>query len=57
MMYGQRINVVSPSVLQESLDTFGPYFRGFEAVPGSRVALAYLRSIEGVQTGKVFRVW
>jgi NAD(P)-dependent dehydrogenase (short-subunit alcohol dehydrogenase family) len=57
MMHGQRINVVSPSVLQESLDTFGPYFRGFEAVPGSRVALAYLRSIEGVQTGKLFRVW
>jgi len=57
MTHGQRINVVSPSVLQESLGTFGPYFRGFEAVPGSRVALAYLRSIESVQTGKVFRVW
>jgi NAD(P)-dependent dehydrogenase (short-subunit alcohol dehydrogenase family) len=54
---GQRINAVSPTVLQESLPTYGPFFGGFEAVPGSRVALAYVRSIEGVQTGRVYRVW
>ncbi len=53
---GQRINAVSPTVLQESLPTYGPYFAGFEAVPGSRAALAYVRSIEGVQTGRVYRV-
>jgi NAD(P)-dependent dehydrogenase (short-subunit alcohol dehydrogenase family) len=54
---GQRINAVSPTVLQESLPTYGPFFAGFEAVPGSRVALAYVRSIEGAQSGKVYRVW
>lgn len=53
---GLRINVVSPSVLQESLDDYGPYFRGIEAVPASRVALAYSRSVEGRQTGQVYRV-
>jgi NAD(P)-dependent dehydrogenase (short-subunit alcohol dehydrogenase family) len=53
---GLRINVVSPSVLQESLENFGPYFRGFEAVPASRAALAYSRSVEGRQTGQVYRV-
>lgn len=54
---GIRINTVSPSVLQESLGTYGPFFRGFEAVPASRVALAYSRSVEGRQTGKVYKVW
>lgn len=54
---GLRINAVSPTVLQESLATFGPFFPGTEAAPGSRVALGYLRSIDGIQTGRVFRVW
>ena len=53
---GIRINVVSPSVLQESMSSFGPFFPGIEAVPGSRVALGYVRSIEGVQTGRVYRM-
>lgn len=54
---GLRINVVSPSVLEESMDVYGPYFRGFEPVPGRRVALAYSRSVEGAQTGQVYKVW
>ena len=54
---GVRINVVSPTVLTESLEAFGPYFRGFEPAPGARVALAYERSVAGVQTGRVYRVW
>lgn len=53
---GLRINVVSPTVLQESLDAYGPYFRGFEAVPARRVALAYSRSVEGAQTGRIYPV-
>jgi NAD(P)-dependent dehydrogenase (short-subunit alcohol dehydrogenase family) len=53
---GLRINVVSPTVLVESLDSYGPYFHGFEAVPAKRVALAYSRSIEGAQTGQIYRV-
>ncbi|AXA70406.1 short chain dehydrogenase [Achromobacter insolitus] len=54
---GIRINSVSPTVLTESLDSYGPYFQGFESAPASRVALAYSRSVEGAQTGRVFRVW
>ena len=52
----QRINVVSPTVLRESLDSFGEYFRGFEAVPARRVALAFSKRIEGSQTGQVYSV-
>ena len=54
---GQRINVVSPTLLEEAVSTYGPFFAGFEPVPGSRVALAYVRSVEGIETGKVYRVW
>ena len=53
---GLRINVVSPTILQESLEAYGPYFLGFEAAPAARVALAYSRSIDGAQTGQVYTV-
>jgi NAD(P)-dependent dehydrogenase (short-subunit alcohol dehydrogenase family) len=53
---GLRINVVSPGVLVESLPTFGPYFLGHDAVPGSRVANAYVKSVEGLLTGQVLEV-
>jgi hypothetical protein len=35
---------------------YAPYFRGFEAVPAARAALAFSRSVEGAQTGQVYRV-
>ena len=54
---GLRINVVSPTLLTESLDSYGHFFRGIETVPASRVALAYSRSVEGAQTGQVYKVW
>lgn len=54
---GLRVNSVSPSVVLESMEKFAPVFRGFEAVPAKRVALAYSRSVEGNQTGQVYRVW
>ncbi|AUH52314.1 short chain dehydrogenase [Chromobacterium sp. ATCC 53434] len=54
---GLRINAVCPNVLQESWEPLQSYFPGFEPVPAARVALAYQRSIEGVETGQVFKVW
>ncbi|HXH03517.1 MAG TPA: short chain dehydrogenase [Candidatus Competibacteraceae bacterium] len=54
---GLRINVVSPNVLQESMATLAPFFRGFAAVPAARVALAYSKSVEGRQTGQVYEVF
>jgi NAD(P)-dependent dehydrogenase (short-subunit alcohol dehydrogenase family) len=51
-----RINAVSPTVLEESMEAYGPYFRGFEPVSVRRVALAYSKSIEGLQSGQVYRV-
>ncbi|MGY4027335.1 short chain dehydrogenase [Aeromonas rivuli] len=53
---GLRINVVSPTLLTESMDKYAAFFPGFEPVPAARVALAYQKSVLGVQTGQVFRV-
>lgn len=53
---GIRINAVSPGVLQESMPGYAPFFRGFEPVPAARAALAFSRSVEGAQTGQVYRV-
>jgi hypothetical protein len=47
---------VSPTVLVESLPSYGAFFRGFEAVPAKRAALAYSKSVEGAQTGQVYEV-
>lgn len=51
-----RINTVSPTVLTESMNKYGDYFRGFESVSAARVALAYSKSVEGAQTGQVYYV-
>lgn len=53
---GVRINAVSPGVVQESMEKFEAFFRGHEPVPVSRVKLAYVKSVEGLLTGQVFRV-
>lgn len=57
MPRGIRINSVSPNVLQESLDKYGEFFPGFEAVPVARVALAYKKSVDGAQTGQNYEVY
>lgn len=57
MTRGLRINVVSPTVLQESMQKYADYFHGFAPVAAERVALAYSKSVEGLQTGKVINVW
>lgn len=52
----QRVNAVSPNVFTESLDTYGDYFPGMGSVPLERVAEAYVRSVEGAQTGQIYRL-
>ncbi|PBC02332.1 short chain dehydrogenase [Mesorhizobium sp. WSM3860] len=56
MKRGLRINLVSPTVIEESLPIYAPYFRGTKAVPASEAALGYVKSIEGAQTGRIYRI-
>jgi NAD(P)-dependent dehydrogenase (short-subunit alcohol dehydrogenase family) len=53
---GIRINLVSPTVFEESMAEYGPFFRGFDPVPVARAARAFSRSVEGLETGKTYRV-
>lgn len=54
---GLRINVVSPNVLTEAMPAYAPFFRGFEPVSAARAALAFARSVEGAQTGQIYKVF
>jgi NAD(P)-dependent dehydrogenase (short-subunit alcohol dehydrogenase family) len=56
MPRGIRINVVSPGVFEESMEDYGPFFRGFDPVPVARAARAFSRSVEGLENGKTYRV-
>ncbi|MFT6835155.1 MAG: NAD(P)-dependent dehydrogenase (short-subunit alcohol dehydrogenase family) [Francisellaceae bacterium] len=49
-----RLNIVSPGVVTESLDVYGEAFKGFISIDAKDVAMSYVRSVEGILTGKVF---
>ncbi|WP_440992571.1 short chain dehydrogenase [Cysteiniphilum litorale] len=51
-----RINAVSPTVITEALASYAPFFPGFKSVSVREAAQAYLRSVAGIETGKVFKV-
>ena len=50
---GQRINVVSPGLLDISVPRYGSWFPGHNPVSSKRVGLAYAKSVEGAGTGHV----
>jgi NAD(P)-dependent dehydrogenase (short-subunit alcohol dehydrogenase family) len=56
MPRGMRVNSVSPTVVVEAMASYASYFRGFKPVPAAEVALAYAKSVEGLQTGQNYRV-
>lgn len=54
---GIRINCVSPNVLVESYEKYKDSFKGFVPIPAERVAMAYVKSVEGKQTGQEYQVY
>ncbi|KUM26662.1 short-chain dehydrogenase [Mesorhizobium loti] len=52
----RRINLVSPTMLEESASLFGSYFMGTKGVATSDVVQGYVKSVEGAQTGCVYRI-
>ena len=52
---GLRVNAVSPTVLREA-PAYYDSFPGFIPVSAATVAEAYVRSIEGAQTGRIYIV-
>jgi NADP-dependent 3-hydroxy acid dehydrogenase YdfG len=53
---GVRINVISPTVTGESWAAFGPAFPGQKTIPADEAALGYVKSVDGPQTGRVYRI-
>lgn len=54
---GVRINVVSPGLVEDSGDSYGPYFPGHTPVSMKRVTDAYVKSVEGIRTGEIIKVY
>ncbi|WPU66590.1 short chain dehydrogenase [Peredibacter starrii] len=52
---GIRINVVSPDLLEDSKAAFGSFFPGHYGVIGCRVAQAYMKSVLGIETGRIYK--
>ena len=48
-----RINIVSPSIIENSVDYYGMLFDGFEPTSNESVILAYRRTISAPITGQV----
>ncbi len=53
---GLRINLVSPTLLEESVPQFGGFAPGVIPVAGATAAQAYKRSILGAHTGQIYKV-
>jgi NAD(P)-dependent dehydrogenase (short-subunit alcohol dehydrogenase family) len=52
----RRVNAVSPTVFTEALADYGDFFPGMPPVDLATVAQAYVRSVEGAQTGQVYEL-
>lgn len=50
-----RLNIVSPNVLK-SATSYHPKFPGFTPVPDELVGRAYVRAVQGLDTGRIFEV-
>ena len=51
-----RINIVSPSVVEDSVENYGDFFDGFEATSMSSLVKAYRRTLAGPITGRTISI-
>lgn len=56
MPRGQRLNVVSPGLLDVSVPRYGEWFPGHTPVPAALVGRAFAKAVEGPGTGQVIAV-
>ena len=54
---GQRINVVCPTVVEDSAEMYADFFPGFDPASMERVVNGYVRSVEGRITGRIIRIY
>lgn len=54
---GQRINAVSPGLVEDSVERIGHLFPGHIPVSMDKVAAGYVRSVEGRRSGEIIRIY
>lgn len=54
---GMRINVVCPTVVEDSVEAYGDWFAGFNPASMARVVNGYVRSVEGLITGQIIKIY
>ncbi|MBV8931901.1 MAG: short chain dehydrogenase [Kutzneria sp.] len=54
---GMRINVVSPTLIGDSVDVFAEQFPGMRPVPMDELIDRYLHCVEGTDTGRIIRAY
>jgi NAD(P)-dependent dehydrogenase (short-subunit alcohol dehydrogenase family) len=52
-----RINVVSSGLVEDAVDKYRDYFPGHNAIPMDKVVNGYIRSVQGLGTGDVIRIY
>lgn len=54
---GMRVNVVSPTMIGDSVDAFSEQFPGMRPVPMNELVDHYLQCVEGDDTGRIIRAY
>ncbi len=54
---GQRINVVSPGLVEDAVEKYEAYFPGHNPIPMRKVINGYVKSVEGKGTGEIIRMY
>lgn len=54
---GMRINVVCPTVVEDSADIYADYFPGFTPASMPNVVNGYVRSVEGRINGRIIKIY
>ncbi len=52
-----RINVVSSGLVEDSVEKYKDYFPGHNPIPMFKVVNAYVKSVEGHDTGQIYRMY
>jgi len=54
---GLRVNVVCPTVVEDSAEAYADFFPGFDPDSMERVVNGYVRSVETKVTGKIIKIY
>lgn len=54
---GLRVNVVCPTLVEDSVEKYAGVFPGYDAASMERVVNGYVRSVESKITGRVIRIY